>query len=53
MQAVVPAAPPKENGVAETVAVGAVVVRLLPNANGVALAVVGFVDDPKLNILLK
>lgn len=35
------------------VVVGAVAVKLLPNANGVALVVVGFVDDPKENIFLK
>jgi hypothetical protein len=29
------------------------VVELLPNANGVALVVVGFVDDPNENIFSK
>ncbi len=44
---------PNVNGAVEAAAVGAVLVKLLPNANGVALVVVGFVDDPNENIFLK
>lgn len=47
---------PNVNGLAEAEAVGAVVVKLLPNENGVAVVVAaaaGFVDDPNENIFLK
>ena len=44
---------PNVNGLAEVAPEGAVVVELLPNANGVAFVVVGgFVDDPNENIFL-